>query len=56
MLQDEYAEVTFRETIGQSAAPEPGADHYRIVSLIVRVATDNVLSPQVVTKHARHMI
>src|SRR6478735_7764415 len=40
-LQDEYAKVMFRETMGQSAAPESGADHYRIVRLLLRRATDS---------------
>ena len=32
-LQDEYAEVALRETIGQRGAAESGADHYRIITL-----------------------
>jgi hypothetical protein len=35
-LQYEHAEAALRETIGQRAAAESGADHYRIITLHYR--------------------
>jgi len=51
-LQDEYAEVALRETIGQRAAAESGADHYGIITLRYRRNPDSGLPPQVVNGQA----